>query len=98
MTAMVGGSSSCPPRSTPQLSRCCTAVMPIESVSKTPVACGKLPNLGGSPVTNRILRMSQRGASQQVGLHSDQIAVAAAEVQDRLDAGPLQDPLTGDKR
>ena len=37
-------------------------------------------------------------AGQQVGLHADQVAVAAAEVQDRLDAGLLLDALGGDQR
>ena len=38
------------------------------------------------------------GAGQQVGLHADQIAVAAAEMQDRLDLGLAENPLGGDQR
>ena len=40
ITAKVCGSMAWPPRSRPRFSRRCTAAMPIESASNTPVACG----------------------------------------------------------
>ena len=38
------------------------------------------------------------GAGQQVGLHADQVAVAATEVQHRLDVGLAENPLRRDQR
>ena len=45
-----------------------------------------------------MLWTSQAAQAKQVGLHADQVPVAAAEVQDRLDAGLAADPLARDQR
>ena len=46
---------------------------------------------GGSPVTSSTLRTPIDMRAEQVGLHAEQVPIAAGVVEDRLDAGLLLD-------
>jgi hypothetical protein len=62
----------------------------MASTSKTEVASRCDPCRGGSPVVSSTLGGPSH-APEQVGLHADQVAIAAAVVQQGLDVALLLD-------
>ena len=67
------------------------------SRSNTGLASGWSPADGSSPRSISRLRTPQRGGADQIALQRDAVAVAAGELQDRLDAGLDQHRRGGDR-